>query len=139
MRKSFFQSYWAPAFARATMGLFRHSRAGGNPASLMAAALLVLAVSPLHAQDADPEAGKVVFDDWCRPCHDIEPRKHPGTAALQVLYKGEKPAALEQRLDLTPDLVSFYVRNGVSIMPFFRKTEIDDKELVDLGAYLSPR
>lgn len=89
-------------------------------------------------QAQDPASGKVVFDDWCRPCHDIEPRKHPGTAALQVLYKGAKPAALEQRLDLTPDIVSFYVRNGVSIMPFFRKTEIDDRELVDLGAYLSP-
>lgn len=100
--------------------------------------LLVLTAPAALAQDGDPSAGKVVFDDWCRPCHDIEPRKHPGTAALQVLYKGEKPAALEQRLDLTPDIVSFYVRNGVSIMPFFRKTEIDDRELVDLGAYLSP-
>jgi mono/diheme cytochrome c family protein len=99
---------------------------------------LVAMLQPAHAQEADAAAGKVVFDDWCRPCHDIEPRKHPGTAALQVLYKGEKPAALEQRLDLTPDIVSFYVRNGVSIMPFFRKTEIDDKELVDLGTYLSP-
>ena len=98
----------------------------------------MLIAPSLHAQEGDAVAGKVVFDDWCRPCHDVAPRKHPGTAALQVLYKGEKPAALEQRLDLTPDLVSFYVRNGVSIMPFFRKTEIDDKELVDLGAYLSP-
>jgi len=100
--------------------------------------LLMLGTVHAHAQQGDAVAGKVVFDDWCRPCHDIEPRKHPGTAALQVLYKGEKPAALEQRLDLTPDIVSFYVRNGVSIMPFFRKTEIDDRELVDLGAYLSP-
>lgn len=100
--------------------------------------VFALLSASVHAQEADPVAGKVVFDDWCRPCHDVEPRKHPGTAALQVLYKGEKPAALEQRLDLTPELVSFYVRTGVSIMPFFRKTEIDDKELVDLGAYLSP-
>lgn len=91
----------------------------------------------VHAQEVDREHGKVVYDNWCRPCHDVEPRKHPGTAALQVLYKGEKPAALEQRLDLTPELVAFYVRNGVSIMPFFRKTEISDKDLADLGAYLS--
>jgi mono/diheme cytochrome c family protein len=98
--------------------------------------LSALALQPAYAQD--PTAGKVVFNDWCRPCHDIEPRKHPGTAALQVLYKGEKPAALEQRLDLTPDIVTYYVRNGVSIMPFFRKTEIDDRELTDLAAYLSP-
>jgi mono/diheme cytochrome c family protein len=106
----------------------------GGPVSLL---LFALAAQPALAQD--PAAGKVVFDDWCRACHDVAPRKHPGTAALQVLYKGEKPAALEQRLDLTPELVSYYVRNGVSIMPFFRKTEIDDQELIDLGAYLSPR
>lgn len=99
---------------------------------------LVAVLHPAQAQEADPVAGKVVFDDWCRPCHDVEPRKHPGTAALQFLYKGEKPAALELRLDLTPDIVSYYVRTGVSIMPFFRKTEIDDQELRDLGAYLSP-
>src|SRR5688572_20489062 len=92
-----------------------------------------------HAQEPDAAAGKVVFDDWCRPCHDIEPPKHHGTAAWQVTYKGEKPGALEQRLDLTPELGELYVRNGVSIMPFFRKGEIGDKELADLGAYLSPR
>ena len=97
--------------------------------------LFALAVQPVYAQD--PTAGKVVFNDWCRPCHDIEPRKHPGTAALQVLYKGEKPAALEQRLDLTPDIVTYYVRNGVSIMPFFRKTEISDAELDALANYLA--
>lgn len=101
---------------------------------LMLSALLA---SASHAQEPDREHGKVVFDNWCRPCHDIEPRKHPGTAALEVLYKGEKPAALEQRLDLTPELVATYVRNGVSIMPFSRKTEISDKDLADLGAYLS--
>lgn len=90
-----------------------------------------------NAQEADRVNGKVVYDHWCRPCHDIEPHKHPGTAALQVLYKGEKPAALEQRMDLTPEMIALYVRTGVSIMPFFRKTEISDEQLVDLGAYLS--
>ena len=132
MRK-LMEGRWIPACAGMTMLHLRRPGAGRGPVSLC---LLALAASPALAQD--PAAGKVVFDDWCRPCHDVEPRKHPGTAALQVLYKGEKPAALEQRLDLTPDLVSFYVRNGVSIMPFFRKTELDDTELVDLGAYLSP-
>lgn len=99
--------------------------------------LCVLMSAGVEAQQADRGHGKVVFDHWCRPCHDIEPRKHPGTAALQVLYKGEKPAALEQRLDLTPELVATFVRTGVSIMPFFRKTEISDADLADLGAYLS--
>jgi mono/diheme cytochrome c family protein len=99
--------------------------------------LLALSSGAVAAQEADRVSGKATYDHWCRPCHDIEPRKHPGTAALQVLYKGEKPAALEQRLDLTPELIATYVRTGVSIMPFFRKTEISDAQLSDLGAYLS--
>jgi (+)-pinoresinol hydroxylase len=95
----------------------------------------LFAQQSVHKGNAD--AGKPVFDLWCAPCHARDPRKHPGTVALQVLYKGEKPAALEDRLDLTPALVATFVRTGVSIMPFFRKTEISDAQLADLGAYLS--
>ncbi|MES2604167.1 MAG: cytochrome c [Pseudomonadota bacterium] len=94
--------------------------------------------APLYAADESKVEGKAVFDKWCEPCHARDPRKHPGTVALGVLYKnGEKPAALQDRLDLTPELVATYVRNGVSIMPFSRKTEISDAELAELGAYLS--
>lgn len=100
---------------------------------------LMLAVH-VQAQKGDAVNGQKVYQHWCSPCHAPgAARKHPGTAALEILYRGEKPAVLEERLDLTPELVSFYVRNGVKIMPFFRKTEISDKELADLGAYLSPR
>ncbi|MDG1850600.1 MAG: cytochrome c [Gammaproteobacteria bacterium] len=91
------------------------------------------------AQSGDPVNGKAVYEHWCSPCHAPGARKHPGTAALEFLYKGEKPAVLEERLDLTPALVATFVRNGVKIMPLFRKTEISDKELSDIGAYLSPR
>ncbi len=91
------------------------------------------------AQMPDPVHGKEVYQHWCSPCHSPGARKHPGTAALEFLYKGEKPAILEQRLDLTPELVAAFVRNGVKIMPPFRKTEISDKELADIGAYLSPQ
>jgi mono/diheme cytochrome c family protein len=44
---------------------------------------------------------------------------------------------LEERTDLTPDTVRHFVRNGVSVMPFFRKTEISDAELEALAAYLA--
>jgi mono/diheme cytochrome c family protein len=80
--------------------------------------------------------GDAVFQKWCAPCHAPGP-KHPGTQALDALYKGDKPAALEQRTDLTPDFVATFVRNGVSVMPPFRKTEIGDDDLTALGAYLS--
>ena len=87
------------------------------------------------AQQGAPD-GKAVFDKWCAPCHGDGPGK-PGTMALQALYKGAKPALLEQRTDLVPQLTKTFVRTGVSVMPFFRKTEISDAELDALAAYLA--
>lgn len=63
----------------------------------------------------------------------------PGTDALAAKYRGAVPALLEQRTDLTVESVTYVVRHGVSIMPFFRKTEISDSQLEDLAAYLSSR
>ena len=45
---------------------------------------------------------------------------------------------LEERTDLVPEITRTFVRNGVSVMPFFRKTEITDAELAALAAYLAP-
>lgn len=104
--------------------------------------LLVVVVSatiatPLYAQDTDAlvKRGNDVFQHWCAPCHAAGPR-HPGTNALAILYKGTKPAPLEERTDLIPAVTRVFVRNGVSIMPPFRKTEISDADLDALGAYL---
>jgi mono/diheme cytochrome c family protein len=105
--------------------------------TVLMAMLGVLAVAPAIAADnGNVHQGMEVFQKWCAPCHAPGP-KHPGTQALDALYKGEKPAALEQRTDLTPEFVSTFVRNGVSVMPPFRKTEIGDSDLAALGAYLS--
>jgi mono/diheme cytochrome c family protein len=106
---------------------------------LLAAALVALA-GRVEAADR-PEAavleqGGAVFQKWCAPCHAAGPG-HPGTQALHAKYGPAKPDALEQRLDLTPETVRFYVRHGVSVMPFFRKTEITDADLDALGAYLA--
>lgn len=104
--------------------------------------LLVTAASatgavPLHAQQPDAlvKRGNEVFQHWCAPCHAAGPR-HPGTNALAILYKGTKPAPLEERTDLIPAMTRLFVRNGVSIMPPFRKTEIGDADLDALAAYL---
>lgn len=88
-------------------------------------------------ESAVEQHGKEVFEQWCQPCHGDGPGK-PGTAALQALYKGQKPALLEQRTDLVPALTKTFVRTGVSVMPFFRKTEISDADLDALAAYLAP-
>ena len=77
-----------------------------------------------------------MFEKWCAPCHGRGADK-PGTVALAALYKGAKPAMLEERTDLTPEIVERFVRSGVSVMPFFRKTEVSDADLDALALYLA--
>jgi len=103
-------------------------------AAALLAYVAIAATAPLQAQQSSD--GKAVFEKWCAPCHGDGPGK-PGTAALQVLYKGVKPALLEKRTDLTQEYTSAVVRTGVSVMPFFRKTEISDAELGALAKYLA--
>ena len=38
---------------------------------------------------------------------------------------------------MSPELVRTFVRNGITIMPFFRKTEVSDTDLDALVAYLA--
>ncbi len=59
-----------------------------------------------------------------------------GRAALASLLRA-KPGLLEERTDLTPDIVKSMVRNGVYTMPASRKTGISDDDLIALAAYLS--
>jgi (+)-pinoresinol hydroxylase len=86
----------------------------------------------------DKARGAEVFNQWCAPCHAPGPY-HPGTQALEAKYLGKLPGALEERRDLTRGVVKTFVRQGVSIMPFFRKTEITDGDLESLSAYLSKK
>ncbi|MBS0367041.1 MAG: cytochrome c [Proteobacteria bacterium] len=72
----------------------------------------------------------------CAVCHGDGP-DHPGTSSLQIKYEGKLPALLEQRTDLTPDLVRYYVRNGFAMMPRFRKTELSDAEVDAIVNYLT--
>jgi mono/diheme cytochrome c family protein len=103
----------------------------------VAAGVVLAAAWPVFSQPADPVShGHEVYQYWCATCHGAGPG-HPGTDALQAKYHGSKPALLEDRTDLTPDEVRYFVRHGVTIMPFFRKTEISDADLDAIGAYLS--
>jgi mono/diheme cytochrome c family protein len=111
---------------------------------------LILAAGALAAQEqrvpsawtpsTTPAQGKpkgyVEYQKFCSQCHGDGVGK-PGTLALADKYKGEKPALLEKRTDLTPEIVKIFVRNGVSVMPFFRKTEISDADLDAIAAYLT--
>ena len=101
----------------------------------MVAGVVLAAAWPVFAQDQIAH-GKQVFQYWCATCHGAGPG-HPGTDALQAKYHGAQPALLEARTDLKPETVRFFVRHGVTVMPFFRKTEISDADLDAIGAYLA--
>jgi mono/diheme cytochrome c family protein len=104
----------------------------------LAFVLTLTCISSLAAAADAPTLahGKEVFAKWCTPCHG-EGDQYPGTVALGVKYQGKLPAALEARQDLAPEVVKAMVRSGISVMPFFRKTEISDTDLDALAAYLS--
>jgi mono/diheme cytochrome c family protein len=99
-------------------------------------AMGVLSMKAAAADAGQIEEGKQVYQYWCWNCHGEGVGK-PGTQALAAKYKGSKPAILDQRTDLTPALTKVFVRKGISIMPFFRKTEITDAQLDSLAAYLA--
>mgnify|MGYP002714915324 FL=1 len=67
----------------------------------------------------------------------IERACQAGDGATVQRISAEVPALLEERTDLVPETVEYFVRNGVSVMPAFRKTEIGDEDLAALGAYLA--
>ena len=62
----------------------------------------------------------------------------PGTQQLRIKYR-DTPISplLTERTDLVPAFVKTIVRQGVSFMPQFRKTEISDADLDALAAYLA--
>jgi mono/diheme cytochrome c family protein len=122
---------------------------------LVAGALAAILPSPATAQDAPTpiaawsrtnaaaedagaptERGAAVFNNWCGACHSRGPLNAPGTTSLQNKYQGALPAALEDRTDLTADIIELYVRNGIATMPFYRKTEVSDADLAALAEYL---
>ncbi|WP_146168909.1 c-type cytochrome [Sphingomonas aurantiaca] len=97
---------------------------------------LAFAGSP-RAAAATPTvaSGQQTYQKWCSDCHT--PPTGPGSIALQRKYNGNPSAILLQRTDLTAEYVKLAVRNGVSFMPSFRKTEITDAELAQLAGYLT--
>jgi mono/diheme cytochrome c family protein len=88
------------------------------------------------AQEGEHADGMRVYDKWCAPCHNpgVE---HPGTLALSAKYSGVKSGVLLEWTDLRPEITRSFVRTGISVMPFFRKTEISDAELDALAQYLA--
>lgn len=100
--------------------------------------ILVCVSSASAADEHQLAQGKAVYDKWCLICHGEENGSSGGgTMALRVLYKGALPAKLEDRTDMSAELVKAMVRQGRSGMPNFRYTEISPKELEMVIAYLT--
>jgi mono/diheme cytochrome c family protein len=91
--------------------------------------------APVTAKPGQPP-GYVQFQLACSVCHGTGPGK-PGTSALAAKYKGATPALLEERTDLNPAYIKQVVRQGLYVMPFFRKTELSDADLNAIVAYLT--
>ena len=97
---------------------------------------LVVSSTAFAQNDAAMQKGNDAYQYWCATCHGAGPG-HPGTTALAAKYKGARPGLLEDRTDLSPQGIQFAVRRGISIMPFFRKTELTDADLEAVIAYLT--
>jgi mono/diheme cytochrome c family protein len=80
--------------------------------------------------------GYAEYQNSCSVCHGPMPER-PGTRALAAKYKGSLPAMLEERRDLSPEFIRAVVRNGLTVMPHFRKTEVSDTQLDAIIAYLT--
>jgi mono/diheme cytochrome c family protein len=111
----------------------------------MVAALLIaplLQAGTSLAQDAaSAERGRATFEQSCAPCHgagigDDGRAMLPGTDALRIKYQGALPALLEQRTDLNEEAIRTFVRRGTWSMPPFRPTEITERDIQDIAAYL---
>jgi mono/diheme cytochrome c family protein len=106
---------------------------------------LALCASSIVAQPPQGEGprGKQVYDYWCLPCHGPGLglpgfNELPGTQQLRIKYRDTQISPLlTERTDLVPVFVKTIVRQGVSFMPQFRKTEISDADLDALAAYLA--
>jgi mono/diheme cytochrome c family protein len=127
--------------------LFGAGAASADPATSKESAWAPLTKAVAQPpKDARERRGQEVFEQRCAACHAAVPKDMigppymppmPGTQALQARYKGEKPAELERRTDLTPAFVAAIVRGGLNSMPFFRPTELSVDDLRALGAYFA--
>jgi mono/diheme cytochrome c family protein len=104
--------------------------------------LLLLTSGAAAAQDtASVERGRAKFELSCAPCHaegigDDGRAMLPGTDALRIKYQGALPALIEKRTDLNADAIRTFVRRGTWSMPPFRPTEVTERDIQDIAAYL---
>ena len=106
----------------------------------LALATTMCVINPARAGDAvNATPGKAAFDRWCLGCHEALPGHgwDPPAGTFVLQQRGVSPADLESRTDLSAQSIRALVRSGINIMPPTRKTELSDKQLDELAAYLT--
>ena len=105
------------------MVCWRASRAGLIALSASGLALLgsigVDAVSAQASYEVEPREPQFLYDRTCGYCH------------------GHNVGPILLGRGLSPQIVSYFVRNGNGAMPAFKPTEITDTELEALAAWIS--
>lgn len=82
---------------------------------------------------AAPSQGGALFKEKCGACHY---ETGMGTGLLSRRYEGDL-ALLENRENLTPQLITLAVRDGLGNMPRLSRAEVSDAQLDAISAYLS--
>ena len=91
-----------------------------------------MAFAPYGAAD---DTGSQLYERHCLGCHAAG-AGHPGTMRLKEV-RGAQAAVLTERDDLTAEYVKIIVRTGLQEMPPMRPTEITDRQLDALAAFLT--
>ena len=117
------------AFALLAIAAFGTAAAADQPPTIYWSS------TPVATKPGEPP-GYVLFQRACAVCHGSGPAR-PGSRALAAKYKGSLPALLEERTDLKAPYIKQVVRQGLTVMPLFRKTELSDTDLDAITAYLT--
>lgn len=101
--------------------------------------LLLLSISSsflinTYAHASDIKRGEYLFNKNCLICHGEGP-SYIGTKVLASRYQGREAILLERK-NLTPAFIEAITRNGMGVMPGFRKTEINEQDMHELIEYM---
>jgi mono/diheme cytochrome c family protein len=106
-------------------------------AGFLAILTLALAAGLVNADDAaltpQQEQGRRAYNHICVYCHS------PGVWGTNRLAKrmDKDHAVLENRTDLSAEVIQTVVRTGIGSMPPLRKSELSDADLAAVAAYLT--
>ncbi len=79
--------------------------------------------------------GAELYTRHCSACH-AGGEGHTGTMSL-ARRPGPVSAVLVERANLTPAYVAAVIRNGLMMMPPFRPTELNSREIDAVAAYVA--